>query len=160
VGYKIHPYFTIKDRFSFSVLDYGGYPPRVRKQYASGQNAFTYLVPKYLVSNILIANFCIPWIVESNGRSRYEAGFEVGYDLSGVGYEYGWDRYAKREKGGMRRAVGHGIQAGIFFRIAKFKIGISNSFQLHGAHGLTSLLYMGIELPFGPKKNNPGGDRL
>lgn len=154
MGYKFLPYLAIKNRFSFSIFNDGGYPPRVRKQYATGQNAFTYLVPKFLISNTLIMNLCPLGIVGSTGRHRYGVGIEVGYDLSVVGYEYGWDRYARREKGGVRRAVGHGIQVGIFFRIAKFKFGVSNSIQLHGAHDFTSLLYLGVEIPFGLRKNN------
>ena len=152
IGYKYSSYFGLKNRFSlFFFESLAGYPPLIRKRYESEQNAFTYLVPAFAISNTVLADLSNTYYSnEKVGFPWFAIGLEVGLSVTLIGYEYGWDRYAKRQWGGVRCGGGIGPQVGAYVKMGAVKVGVS--FDILHSGFYMARTYFSIQYPFGFEK--------
>ena len=82
------------------------FPPINRQKYSSGEDAFTFIS----VGNLLVNDLSL---VFSPQIGRVWINLEIGYNLTGIEYLYGWDRYAKIEFSSSEYHAHHGLHLGI-----------------------------------------------
>ena len=82
------------------------FPPINRQKYSSGEDAFTFIS----VRNVLVNDLSL---VFSPQIGDVWINLEIGYNLTGIEYQYGWDRYAKIEFGSSEYHAHHGLHLGI-----------------------------------------------